>query len=106
MNNQYFEMFADDKTNQQRAAQFDALIEDVSPEARARLLTAVDTLKGAGVTELAAKVTLVMTLRHLTMTDEQRLGARNIGIQVYQEGHDPKPLRSTGQVYKFMGEEL
>ena len=66
-------MFADDKTNQQRATQFDLLIEECTPELRARLLTAVDTLKASGqnIGELAAKVTVfqhewpvVLVIRH------------------------------------------
>jgi hypothetical protein len=110
MNNQYFEMFADDKTNQMRSAQFDALIEECTPELRARLLTAVDTLKASGqnIGELVAKVTVFQLCRYLSMPDKQRQDYRNIGIQ-HNMMTAPEHIchaRSNGQVYKFLGEEL
>ena len=103
----YFDLFADDNTNAVRVAQFDQLVDELSMEARSRLLFYVDTLKDTGVSELAAKVTLLTVVRHLSKTHEQQLGAKSIGIQMNMLAKEPMVRKEyDGRIYKFMGEEL
>ena len=79
-NTAYYKQFQPGDVDKLRAAQFDELIEELSPSMQARAIVTMRIFQDAGFAITAAKSMCISLWRYDCLSDEERYNARMVGM--------------------------